>query len=203
VTTARKIHSKRLISLALVAVASGAAAQSTGCATPEQRHRVLTFFFDGVPPLHQEEPELAPEEILVEQPTQMARAMPRTRPLSIHGPVAEKECSECHASDYSNQLKKPKEDLCWTCHDRDDFTGTVVHGPVAAGFCDGCHDPHRSAHDYLLVSSREELCTRCHDQTSYARIAEHRAERGDDCQGCHDPHASDRKYMLKRDDESS
>jgi predicted CXXCH cytochrome family protein len=199
----KTIRRKRLISLVLVAVASGAAAQSLGCATPEQRHRVLTFFFDGVPPLYPEEAEPATEEVPADEAPRLARVRPRRRPLSVHGPVAEKDCEQCHASDYSNQLTEPKEDLCWSCHDPEDFPGEVVHGPVAAGFCDGCHDPHRSAYPSLLVSAGGELCDTCHDQTGFANIDEHRSERGDDCQGCHDPHAADREYMLKRDAEPS
>jgi predicted CXXCH cytochrome family protein len=182
-----------------LAIAALASAQTLGCATPEQRHRVLTFFFDGVPPLHPEEPAQ-----VAESATQPTLSEVTDLPMvSVHGPVAQKECEQCHASARSNRLVEPKQDLCWSCHEREDFPGEVVHGPVAAGFCDACHDPHRSKHRFLLVRAQAELCDGCHDQSSFAAIAEHRATNGDDCQRCHDPHAADRQYMLKTDEEPS
>jgi predicted CXXCH cytochrome family protein len=187
----------------MVAVAAVAAAQSLGCATPEQRHRVLSFFFDGVPPLYPEEPEPTYEERAAGELQQVAEGRPKTRIISIHGPVAKRECDQCHESRFSNKLKAEKQDLCWSCHNREDFPGEVVHGPVAAGFCDACHDPHRSPHRFLLVRDRNEICQNCHDQFTFANLAEHRAAEGGVCQDCHDPHAGGRKYMLKRDAEPS
>ena len=186
----------------VVAAAMGAAAQSLGCATPEQRHRVLTFFFDGVPPLYPEEPGPMSDEPVDGQGQRLAQVRPTAIDVSVHGPVAKRECNGCHATDYSNRLKAEGEDLCWTCHEREDFGGKVVHGPVAAGFCGGCHDPHRSEHAFLLVRAPAELCEYCHDALSFESLPDHRVEQGDDCQGCHDPHAAGRKYMLKGDAES-
>jgi len=156
-----------------------------------------------VPPLHPEEPEPRPEE-----PTEGARKRGRPRPqaveiVSIHGPVSQKECEQCHAGSRSNRLLMSKQELCWSCHNRADFPGKVVHPPVEAGFCDACHDPHRSQYAYLLVRAPSELCQGCHDASTDPTVAEHRAVKGDDCRSCHDPHATDRKFMLKRDEEPS
>jgi predicted CXXCH cytochrome family protein len=187
----------------VVAVAMGAAVQSLGCATPEQRHRVLTFLFDGVPPLYPEEPEPTPYEPVDSQDQQLARVRPAAGDMSVHGPVAKRDCSACHATDYSNRLKAEKEDLCWTCHDPEGFGGEVVHGPVAAGYCGECHDPHRSDYRFLLLRAPEDLCEHCHDALSFESLPDHRAEQGGDCHSCHDPHAADLEYMLKSDDEAS
>jgi predicted CXXCH cytochrome family protein len=187
----------------LVAVAMGAAVQSLGCATPEQRHRVLTFFFDGVPPLYPEEPGPMPAEPVDGQGQQLAQAGPAAGEISVHGPVAKRECDGCHDADYSNRLKAEKEDLCWTCHEQDDFGGEVVHGPVAAGYCGGCHDPHESDYPFLLMRAPADLCEYCHDPLDFESLPDHRVEQGDGCQSCHDPHAAGRKYMLNSDEESS
>jgi predicted CXXCH cytochrome family protein len=189
----------------VLSVALAATVSSLGCATPEQRHRVLTFFFDGVPPLPSDEPEPEPEpaEWTEDTALQLADIGEDESTYSVHGPVAEKECQECHASSYSNRLTMTGEDLCWSCHDLEDFPGEQVHPPVAGGFCLGCHDPHRSKNPFLLVRSPEEICDHCHDQQTFAAIEDHRAEQGSDCQGCHDVHASDRRYMLKNDEDSS
>jgi predicted CXXCH cytochrome family protein len=197
------IRPNRPIWTAIAALALGLVVQGVGCSTPEQRHRVLTIFFDGVPPLHPVEPEPAPEGLEEGESPQLARAPVANPNASVHGPVAEKECDQCHSSRYSNRLKAEKEDLCWTCHDPEDFAGEVVHGPVAAGFCLGCHDPHRSQYEFLLVSDRADLCEGCHEQYDMAVIPEHSSGEDRLCQSCHDPHAADRKYMLKRNEDPS
>lgn len=191
------------MSLALIAVAAVVAAHSLGCATAEQRHRMLVLFFDGVPPLAPQVPVPPSDE-----PAEAVRAGGRPRPepvaiVSVHGPVAAKECEQCHSGSRSKRLLEPKQDLCWSCHDRKDFPGEFVHGPVAAGYCDACHNPHRSPNAHLLVRKETELCVGCHDTGSDPKLLEHRTENGDDCQRCHDPHAADREYMLKRDAEPS
>lgn len=197
------IRRNRPIWTAIAALTLGLVAQGIGCATPEERHRILTIFFDGVPPLHPPEPVLAPEELDEGDAPRARRAVAVNLNASVHGPYAEKECEQCHSGRYSNRLKAEREELCWTCHDREDFAGEVVHGPFEAGFCQGCHDPHRSEHEYLLLSDRADLCRGCHEQYDMAAIAEHSS--GDErlCQNCHDPHAGERKFMLKRNENSS
>jgi predicted CXXCH cytochrome family protein len=180
----------------------GLVLQGIGCATPEERHRILTIFFDGVPPLYPEEPELALEDPEAGGTPQVKSKRDVNPIVSVHGPYAEKACDECHSSRYSNRLIAEKEKLCWTCHDPEDFAGAVVHGPFAAGFCLGCHEPHRSKHEYLLVSDRADLCEGCHKQYDVAVIPEHNSGEDRLCQSCHDPHASERKFMLKRNEDS-
>jgi predicted CXXCH cytochrome family protein len=189
--------------MAIAALALALAVQGIGCTTPEQRHRVLTIFFDGVPPLHPVEPAPAPEEFEEGKPPQVARTAVVNRITSVHGPVAEKECDQCHSTRNSNRLKMEGPNLCWTCHDREDFAGAVVHGPFAAGFCQGCHDPHRSQYEFLLLSDKADLCEGCHEQYDMAAIPEHSSGEDRLCQSCHDPHASERKYMLKENEDPS
>jgi len=184
------IRRKAPIWTAIAALTLGLVVQGVGCATPEERHRLLTIFFDGVPPLYPEEPEPVLQESDEGNAPPARRVRGANRIVSVHGR-------------YSNQLIAEKEELCWTCHDPEDFAGEVVHGPFAAGFCQACHDPHRSKYEYLLVSDSTDLCESCHEQYDMAAIAEHNS--GDErlCQSCHDPHAADRKYMLKGNEDSS
>jgi predicted CXXCH cytochrome family protein len=194
------IRPNRPIWAAIAALVLALAAQGTGCATPEERHRILTLFFDGVPPLHPVEPVPALE---TGESPQLARAAFADPITSVHGPVADKECEGCHSTQYSNRLIAEKEELCWTCHDPEDFSGEVVHGPFVAGFCRSCHDPHRSQYEFLLVSDAADLCEGCHEQYDMALIPEHSSSEDRLCQSCHDPHAADRKYMLKGNEDSS
>jgi predicted CXXCH cytochrome family protein len=197
------IRRKPPIWTAIAVLTLGLALQVFGCATPEERHRLLTIFFDGVPPLYPEEPEWVLEDPEEGETPQAKPAVAVNLNASVHEPYGNKECEECHSTRYSNQLKAEGEDLCWTCHDREDFSDEVVHGPFAAGFCQGCHEPHRSEYEYLLVSDRADLCEGCHERYDMAAIPEHSG--GDErlCQSCHDPHAAERKYMLKGNEDSS
>jgi len=176
-----------------------AAAIGSACATPEQKYRVLNFLFDGVPPLHASETlraETGPGEVVTAEAIRW-----RLNPVQwiVHDPYDGDDCGECHASELSNELVAPQQELCWNCHDQDDFWGEVLHGPVAAGRCDGCHDPHRARFESLLIVEPAVLCDRCHDQSTFPSVNEHRAEQGDDCIECHDPHAADRDFMLRED----
>jgi predicted CXXCH cytochrome family protein len=202
-TEEHEIRPNRPIWTAIAALALGLVVQGIGCATPEERHRILTLFFDGVPPLYPEKPELAAEGLRESETPQIELARAVNPNVSVHGPYAEKECDQCHSTRYSNRLIAEKEELCWTCHDREDFAGAVTHGPFAAGFCQGCHEPHRSEHEYLLISDKADLCEGCHEQYDMAVIPEHSSSDDRLCQSCHDPHAGARKYMLKRNEDSS
>jgi predicted CXXCH cytochrome family protein len=182
------------VTAAVLAVAIGSA-----CATPEQKYRMLSFFFDGVPPLQSSEnlkAAVGPDEVV----TTDARLWQRSSAQwVVHDPYDGEDCGECHASELSNELVLPRQELCWNCHDQEDFEGEVLHGPVAAGRCDGCHNPHRTRFESLLVVAPAVLCEQCHDQSTFANLGEHRGEQGDDCIECHDPHAADRDFMLRED----
>ena len=82
----------------LVCAVAGAAMGLLSC-TPEQKHRTLTFFFDGVPPLHPvEEPA---EKGVVPKPGQKTVERPRVqRPVwSEHEPMKDKtSCVKCHSA---------------------------------------------------------------------------------------------------------
>lgn len=176
-----------------------AAAIGSACATPEQKYRLLSFLFDGVPQLQSSESLKAaagPDGVVI------AEAIPWRRnsvQWVVHDPYDGEDCGECHASELSNELVLPQQELCWSCHDQEDFGGEVLHGPVAAGRCDGCHNPHRTRFESLLVVEPGVLCDQCHDQSTFPSVGEHRTEQGDDCIECHDPHASDRDFMLRED----
>jgi predicted CXXCH cytochrome family protein len=175
-----------------------------GCLSPEREHRVLTFFLDGVPPLEVATELPPPGELqafadLTASAPLVTAPKPRAPQFYLHVPYAEKECEECHEDRFSNRLVAQEEELCWECHDKEDFPGEVVHGPMAAGDCGGCHDPHKSRYPYMLFDSGPALCMQCHDQETFPGSEEHRVDQGEDCVGCHNPHAAGRAYLLERD----
>jgi predicted CXXCH cytochrome family protein len=176
-----------------VRVALLVAVLGAGCMSPERRYRVLTFLFDGVPPPGQVAAVEEPKRLAAGE-RRVARRARRPVPIFIRH---EAECEECHSRDRApNRLAAPRQELCWDCHDREEFEGEVVHGPVAAGECVECHSPHKSKFPSLLLSKGSSICAKCHDRRTFPSVDQHRVERGDECLDCHDPHAGDRDYML-------
>jgi predicted CXXCH cytochrome family protein len=182
----------RFALLAAGAVALGAvAALSAGCSTAKH-HRVLSFFFDGVP-----EPEAA---VSATPEVQAAVGRQLVRP-GEHGPFAAKLCDSCHDSQATNALVAPVEQLCVRCHELGEAKA-YVHGPLASGGCTVCHDPHRSANRFLLVSASDGFCLSCHDRAALSvapgpdGVDAHAGEAAN-CTDCHEAHMSDRRHLLR------
>ena len=116
-----------------------ALALASGCMSPERRYRVLSFLFDGVP---------APGAVAPEEPATAAAARKKRTTPARSRPRA------------PLFVRHEPDELCWDCHDSEDFEGDVVHGPFAAGECTGCHSPHKSRFDYLLLSKGSAICAR-------------------------------------------
>ena len=163
-----------------------AAGLAPGCHATS-RHKVLTYFFDGVPPL----------ETPGAQPAPGAATPITSRPISFqeHGPYAAKLCSACHNETKGNTLVAPPDQLCERCHALK-LDKAYVHGPVASGECLVCHDPHSSPYRPLLVSQSDSFCFECHDRKDIANSPGH-ANLEESCTTCHDAHMSNQKYLLK------
>jgi predicted CXXCH cytochrome family protein len=169
-----------------VAALAATLALSAGCSSAKH-HRVLSFFFDGVP-----EPQVAVASAAPEVQASVGRQLVRP---GEHGPFAAKLCDSCHDSKATNALVVPAEQLCLRCHALG-VTKTYVHGPLASGGCLVCHDPHRSPNRYLLVSASDGFCLHCHDRQGLSAAAGHVGEDAN-CTDCHEAHMSDRKYLLR------
>jgi predicted CXXCH cytochrome family protein len=87
--------------------------------------------------------------------------------------AGERGCSDCHVShgsELSASLKGSVPDLCFTCHeDQRDHGHPMGEGVLDPRTeetlsCMGCHDPHSSAHQFILTHEhRRELCIQCHE----------------------------------------
>jgi predicted CXXCH cytochrome family protein len=162
-----------------------------------ERHKTLTFFFDGVPPL-------GPQSLQEEFPdaNSLEAAQTGQAPVwYVHEP--RKDCSNCHTKrkqrSFSSQtyLIAPVPKLCYNCHDDYTASAAFVHGPVAVGQCLFCHNPHKSKIKYLLTASEPGLCYQCHDKNTIELIAAHLPKQLSSCTDCHNPHASSAKALLK------
>ena len=167
-----------------------AAALLCGCNTTKS-HKLLSFFFDGVPD---------PDKAAAEQGVMGAKKDGETVPGAAsrykeHGPYAAKECTGCHMR-ATNALILPIEELCISCHSID-VRKKYIHGPLASGDCKVCHQAHGSIYPFLLVSEPKEFCLYCHDRKAIAGKGGEHKNMEKQCTFCHDAHSSDKEYLLK------
>ncbi len=166
-------------------------AMLAGCGTPEQRYKILSFFFDGVP-----DPS---------QTTQKKQLVSSSgRPVYIHAPYAENQCDACHLNTrdiFARARVKP--DACISCHADVAASYPVMHGPVAAKECLQCHQPHQASEVHLLKYSSPRICVQCHEtELLSTRVPEH-SEQNSGCLTCHSGHGGeDRNFLLKIADDS-
>lgn len=194
----------------------------TGCNTVSG-HKVLTFFFTGVPPLGEKEnpeEEEKPVAAITKQRTVIVKATQYS-----HGPYAANECYRCHEVSASGgfrgfgkkeeaagalakpgivpgKMVAPLVELCSGCHDtksplRAANKGLWVHGPVSAGYCIVCHAPHAGPEPYMLLKKPDDLCVECHAAGTMFNHAVHKDKR--DCIACHNPHLGKDSRLLKAD----
>ena len=130
----------------------------------------------------------------------------------------EQGCPSCHQAPHGKKkaeksLTEKVPELCFQCHDKDLFTKTNVHAPVAAGDCTSCHNPHASDNSALLIQPLPYLCQTCHDDKQdgrhilggYGLGGNHpirgrkdpsRIRRELSCTGCHSPHSSSYGHLF-------
>ena len=158
--------------------------------SPQQRYRILSFFFDGVPDPTKKNLEEGSGGEGKNAKTSMRAS------YHEHGPFAAKLCDSCHESTGSNKLILPIEELCINCHQLN-IKKRLVHGPLATGNCRTCHDPHGSSYRYLLVTESKTFCYFCHNSEDILKREVHQKNNTEECTACHDAHASDKDFLLK------
>lgn len=135
--------------------------------------------------------------------TQPQPAAPTARPAaeepaaaqgSSHAPYASRDCGGCHNLQEGLRLWAQGAELCWRCHQKADFEGEYLHGPVAVGDCVFCHDPHKSEYEDLLTAKGGGLCLECHRRQD---LGELHSGVGEECLSCHDPHRGSVPALLR------
>ncbi len=210
---------KLLLGFALVAGASAC--------SPSIRHRVLTFFVDGVPEPGAELTVGYPVESHaiaglpgpdVVLDTRVSRTRPRARTVYYaHPPYRENRCGSCHNPQDGQVQRSPEEGLCLTCHEELARKPTFLHGPVAVNACTFCHHHHASTYPKLLLVDPTVICFRCHEEDNLTTGPHHDTRAHDTgvhdtgvhdtrvhedrstqpCLQCHDPHGGGDRFFLK------
>ncbi len=190
-----------------------------GC-SEQTRHKVLSFFFDGVPapgtdpgeePITGEWGELlspdSPEYQRIKAERQARQVAQAGAPgaataaaLASHVPYRDRNCAGCHRPELVGLPIEADATLCSTCHaDHTHFPpGAWVHGPTALGKCGLCHEPHESAYAHLLTEPMPKLCLDCHVDPKLLEQPYHRAAAAGQalCTRCHDPHMAANRLLL-------
>ncbi|MCL5280210.1 MAG: cytochrome c3 family protein [Planctomycetes bacterium] len=163
-----------------------------------ERHKTLTFFFDGVPPLRTEAPEAQAAGLIDNRAADKA-------PVGLwrtHAPV--KNCTVCHGEQRRAgaarkvQLVAEVPQLCYNCHKEFSALQAWVHGPVATGNCLLCHEPHKAKNESLLRKPVPDLCYQCHEEQAIRQIKNHAEASYARCIDCHEGHASAARGLLRQ-----
>ncbi len=165
-----------------------------GCGE-ENRYRVLSFFFDGVPKpgeVEQLKQELAQKE------AQAEKEASDTPAFFLHRPYENRKCRACHSVEGSFEPKVSDPLLCRRCHESYYKTASDdwVHGPVIFNQCALCHLPHKSKHAKLLHQAQPQLCLQCHDGAFFKEDPFHSQLENLRCSNCHEPHAAGNRLLL-------
>jgi len=162
-----------------------------------ERHNMLTFFFDGVPPLPGEASEVPSSGA---KRNEVGTGAPAA---GWHVHEAIKNCTNCHGEQrrrgFSSKIQLVAEvpQLCYQCHQEYSTLEGWVHGPVATGSCLLCHEPHRTKNEFLLLKPVPELCYQCHDLEAVRLIENHAEESYSHCVDCHEGHAGETRGLLR------
>lgn len=168
-----------LVGMALVGVL-------VGCGP--NRHRILTFFFDGVP-----DPNAA--NITGRQRNVRSSA---GRTVYGHQPFLENKCDACHQNtDDIFARAKVRKDICIDCHASVQTQHAVMHGPVMHNVCSLCHSPHQSVNEHLLRAAAPDICTQCHVASTLGSMPPEHLEPKSNCLACHSGHGGPDRNFLK------
>lgn len=184
---------------AILAMTAVLALIAAATCSPETTHRVLVFFYDGVPPL---DGRLADPKIAITQNSLELTTAQTPRPAKVktrfysHPMYWKNRCGSCHGAN-QRLLRTVRQGLCQTCHfQKPEEVKKRVHGPVAVNGCLACHRYHKSEHPKLLVTDAQTLCFHCHQMSELTTDEHHATIETKRCIECHDPHGGDDRFYL-------
>ena len=184
-----------------VATAATVVAATTAC-SKEAAHRMLVFFYDGVPPLDARLPDAGAESGQAAdggdavEPSAGAVAAPI---MYLHPAYRESRCGGCHVAEGGGLLKTAREGLCLSCHEHTEKPPPTkhVHAPVAMRDCLACHTYHKSRYEKLLFADAQTVCYSCHPTEELITDKEHHETIDEKrCIDCHDAHGGDDPFFL-------
>ena len=187
----------------LVSAVVGVLILAAAC-SPEATHRMLTFFYDGVPPLDADlpQPDLTmPGDALATAASEPPKRVKPKTALYSHPAYKEHRCEGCHDLE-GGLLKTARQGLCRSCHPDKPPKKKFVHGPVAVNGCLACHRYHKSPYPKILITDAQSLCFLCHVTEELTTDEHHATMEEERCIDCHDAHGGDDRFFLIRKPET-
>jgi predicted CXXCH cytochrome family protein len=167
---------------------------AAGC-SPQTKEHLLRVFFTGAGTTNRP-PVTASAAVSTNAAVQPS--IPTTpQVVSSHKAFTERNCTACHLTAMSQELRSSGSDLCLECHDKLIGNAKYVHAPVNDGRCDLCHQPHESTERFLLTRKAQDLCLDCHPFAQMVKLRGHATMGTAECVSCHDPHRSEQKNLVK------
>ena len=161
----------------------------------KKNHKVLSFFFDGVPkPGSENQSGQGEPDAAVPGKNGTRRPVDEIRVVSRHKAYTLRKCKDCHSTQSLSFFKEKRDRICFGCHKEEKYTGDFLHGPVAVGACNACHLPHESKYENLLKTEVPQICIDCHATWDKRDVKAH--SKGKTCTQCHNPHAGDNRFFL-------
>lgn len=157
-----------------------------GCGTPEEKYKILSFWFDGVPD---------PNAVITGPGGKPILA---SATMYQHKPFKDGDCAGCHDSFSNIYISNKSSNVCLKCHEDKVNEYPKMHGPVATVACLWCHSPHESPNKYLLRYESPEVCVQCHERGKL--LGNKPPEHMDplrNCLDCHVGHGSEKRYFLR------
>src|SRR5512133_1403178 len=102
-----------------------------GCSS-HTNQKLLRVFFTGVDRTN-EAPVARSSAVDTNTPAQLAAAAAAAIPRFLHEPFSQRNCTACHVSDMSQELRANTAELCLGCHEKLIGNAKYVHAPVADG----------------------------------------------------------------------
>ena len=162
----------------------------SACATPQERYKVLSFFFDGVP-----NPD-APK--LVQQENTVGPQVITASIVSRHKPYLDGKCGSCHQNASGTIMEFDEAyKACVRCHTKIADEYPKMHGPVSRGACQWCHTGHDSPYPVLFRDDPIKVCTQCHDAQLLGPIPAQHTDGRTSCLTCHFGHGGHSRNFLK------
>jgi predicted CXXCH cytochrome family protein len=124
-------------------------------------------------------------------------------------------CHRPHSTDKPKLLPASPPDLCYTCHDKGEFSKKLVHAPVKEGACLSCHGTHSTDAAILLKKEPIQVCLDCHGNVEKKPHAirgfnndghpigkkdkkdPKRPDKKFSCSSCHNPHSSESVKLFR------
>lgn len=156
----------------------------SGC-SPPVRHKVLTFFFTGVPEpgavLASDGSKTTARAEAAGTGKKKRRTYVQEPGFFVHGPYAARECGKCHAADSSSPFQ---------------FGGAKTNKSAQS---------KKTNYGPRLAYPLDKLCITCHNEKSNSvakslQLVMHKPVADGECIRCHDQHRSARQYMLRGKD---